>query len=175
MTETEFLRRRNLLGLPAPSSTLNKAIKYLQCLLLSTSLKHFRSLRCSLTKTKLRPSLIIAPQWRDRSLSSPDLPTPRSQSTPPVDPANCHFQTSSRTSDPLPPPPLSPQDQPSSQSPTHQNRNEDATHGPLPQSLLPHFVDPTYRANSRPSRLSPPSGFDQFTWGRLEDTSATGT
>ncbi len=74
MSETEFRRRRDLLGLPAPSPSLTKALKYLHCLLLSTSLKHFRSLRCALTKTKLHPSLIIAPQWRERSLTFPDLP-----------------------------------------------------------------------------------------------------
>ena len=83
LTMEEFNNRQSLLGLPPPTPALTRALKYLHCLLLSSSLMEFRSLRCSLTKKKLHPTMRIAPLWRNRLTQLSDLP-PTSLPSPPT-------------------------------------------------------------------------------------------
>ena len=75
MTIEEFTTRRSHMGLPPPPPPLLGALKYIQCLLLSSSLREFRTLRCSLTKSKLHPTMAVAAVWSLRPLRLQDLPS----------------------------------------------------------------------------------------------------
>ena len=143
--------RQSLVGLPPPSPTLARALKYLHCLLLSSSLQSFRAMRCSLTNKKLRPTMIVAPAWR-RRIQLLDLPH---TSLPPNHPNTTRQMPLDAYLMSLPAPPplptLYPNHPPHTDHPLDLLSDEGFDHPP-PQVLLPPPSEAlTSRENSRKS------------------------
>ena len=155
LTMEEFNNRQSLLGLPPPTPALTRAPKYLHCLLLSSSLSEFRSLRCSLTKKKLHPTMSIAHSGGVASLSFPTCPPPRSLPHPRECPVNSHSTLSYDQSPPSRRLSQDPTARPHRHGPSPDPPSAaDRARLPLSALSLPPSGDQTSRGNSR---LSSPS------------------